>query len=229
MDEVSECKLAYAAGCPVTISTTNGDRLEEGTILVSQPSLSDPGNIIYTVMIFMEGSQARLEDIDAQRIKYRRVNLFDPEGAAKQETATGFAGSPPAASFQQAQRSTEDNYLSKAKILACVSDDTDEVPSSIAWDSSSMDNKEGAGSSDKRNDTPDSATATSKKKLRMDTTAAKHVVASHGHHSARSGKSTGSHESGMEIKIPAWLQRTYHSQRQLFCKSNIPLHNSLFA
>jgi len=232
VEEVSEDKLAYGANCPVTVSINpNEDGSDEGTVLLCEPSSSDPGKFLYTVMILMEGSQARFESgIDAKCIKYRKVKT-DTENAATTETA---AASPVAASVQKEQPSATNNDPSTAKIsvsASAVHPDEGRVPSSITCDSvSKSSSKEvGAGSSNKRKHTPDIAsplTATPKRKLRVDTTPANNnapykpdigrSINSYSHDNISSSRGMGNHDTRMEMKIPVWLQRDRQSQRDLF-------------
>ena len=94
-EEVSEEELAYGNGCPVSIidlsdgNVVDGEKDEEGaqkekdganknssdgTVLYSEPSPTDPGKVVYTIMIKGEGSQARYEsNVKAERVKYRKV------------------------------------------------------------------------------------------------------------------------------------------------------------
>jgi len=96
VEEVSEHKLAYGANCPVTVTidcNEDGSAVEEGSILLSEPSSSDPSKILYTVMICMEESQARYEDgIDANRIRYRKIKA-DTKVAVATKTDALAAGS----------------------------------------------------------------------------------------------------------------------------------------
>eukprot|EP00580_Thalassiosira_gravida_P021337 CAMPEP_0201677892 /NCGR_PEP_ID=MMETSP0494-20130426/45045_1 /ASSEMBLY_ACC=CAM_ASM_000839 /TAXON_ID=420259 /ORGANISM="Thalassiosira gravida, Strain GMp14c1" /LENGTH=555 /DNA_ID=CAMNT_0048160945 /DNA_START=209 /DNA_END=1872 /DNA_ORIENTATION=+ len=89
-EEVSERNLAYAANCPVTIHTTidaanekDSNRSNDGTILLCEPSSTNPGKFCYTIMI--ESSSSADDDgsssqatyfesgIHGERIQYRKV------------------------------------------------------------------------------------------------------------------------------------------------------------
>lgn len=74
-EQLSEQDLAYGSQCSVFIrpKEEGGDPLH-GTILLSEKSPTDATKFVYTVMILMEGNQARFEDgVECDRIKYREV------------------------------------------------------------------------------------------------------------------------------------------------------------
>jgi len=71
VEEVTQDKLGYAAGCQVTIASDkeNGSDVE-GTVLLCEPS---PTGLIYTIQTSVEGFQANYEaGVDAKRVKYRK-------------------------------------------------------------------------------------------------------------------------------------------------------------
>ena len=77
VEEVTQDKLAYAAGCQVTIASDKEDGSDvDGTVLLCEPS---PTGLVYTVMTTpVEGFQANYEaGVDAKRVKYRRVKSID--------------------------------------------------------------------------------------------------------------------------------------------------------
>jgi len=98
VDEVGEKELAYGASCPVYIVADSDAAAEEeedsgeekkedeevatqknsidGTVLYAEPSSTEPGKVVYTIMIHGEegGTQSRYEtNIKAERVKYRKV------------------------------------------------------------------------------------------------------------------------------------------------------------
>jgi len=72
VEEVTQDKLAYAAGCRVTIASDKEDGSDvEGTVLLCEPS---PTGLVYTIMMTpVKGFQANYEaGVDAKRVKYRK-------------------------------------------------------------------------------------------------------------------------------------------------------------
>eukprot|EP00984_Skeletonema_dohrnii_P031384 scaffold23780_cov72-Skeletonema_dohrnii-CCMP3373.AAC.1 len=82
-EEVKETHLGFGALCPVTIisdnkSGTAGDDTSEGEIVMCTTDANN--KVVYTAMIFMDGSQVKYEsEIDAARVKYRKVKVNDME------------------------------------------------------------------------------------------------------------------------------------------------------
>jgi len=226
-EEVSEHKLAFGANCPVTIDC-NGDEsaVEEGTILLCEPSSSDPSQILYTVMIFMEESQARYEDgIDAKRIRYRKEKV-DTNVAGAVKTDAPVAGSRVHNDQPSARKNTDPPTANKS--VMAEHPDKEPVPSSITCDSVSKNShqnsgEKGAASSNKRAHAPDIASPmTTTPKKSPDTSRAKNFgnykqdshrsINSHSHESVSSSKDN----TRFEIKTPYWLQRDRDSQNNLF-------------
>ena len=140
IDEVSEDQLAYGANCPVVIEASDEGRpvSELGTVLFCEPSSMDIGKFIYTVMIFMEGSEARYEGgIDAERIKYRKVNMVNAKIATKAENAAAAEGVN--VSKKQPSATNNSNGRHSAKVTASApavhNPDREAVPSSITCNS----------------------------------------------------------------------------------------------
>ena len=107
IDEVGEKELAYGASCPVTILDSDAaakevdeeekkedysnkdkggatQKSQAGTVLYAEPSSTEPGKVVYTIMVHgeeEEGTQARyVTGIKAERVKYRKVideNVLD--------------------------------------------------------------------------------------------------------------------------------------------------------
>ena len=80
IEEVTQDKLAYAAGCQVIISSDKDDGSDiEGTVLLCEPS---PTGLIYTIQTSVEGFQANYEaGVDAKLVKYRKVTTTDDKKA----------------------------------------------------------------------------------------------------------------------------------------------------
>ncbi|KAL9187358.1 hypothetical protein ACHAXT_001461 [Thalassiosira profunda] len=89
VDDVPEKNLAYAANCPVTISSHDKESAE-GTVLLCEPvaqSNEEPRKLLYTAMVSTEGCRARYESgIERGRLKFRRVaKLAPPENVVAQK------------------------------------------------------------------------------------------------------------------------------------------------
>ena len=98
VEEVTQDKLAYAAGCKVTISSDkDGGSDIEGTVLLCEPS---PTGLLYTIQTSVEGFQANYESgVDAKRIKYRKsvdTTTDDNKGGGIAEEKDTAAKSVPA-------------------------------------------------------------------------------------------------------------------------------------
>lgn len=76
VEEVTQDKLGYAAGCNVTIASDKEDGSDvEGTVLLCE---SSPTGLVYTIQTSVEGFQANYEaGVDAKRVKYRKLKSTD--------------------------------------------------------------------------------------------------------------------------------------------------------
>lgn len=235
VDEVSEKKLAYAANCPIIIDC-NGSAIE-GTILLCEQSPLDASKFLYTVMIPMEGCQARYEfGIEADRIKYRKAKTVNANDGTSRRPE-----SPTEVSVVQ-NESIEDVAAEKKPSAALESPPGIEqpggVPLSITCDSVANNvNKEGGGSvSSGRKRTSDvppdlCSPHLNTKNLRVDTSVnnTRHneqnkldsgrSFASQSVASSRGANNDYWYDNrSIEMKIPQWIQQTRGMQRNLFCK-----------
>jgi hypothetical protein len=224
VEEVSEHNLAYGAKCPVTI-----DSKEEGIVLLSEFLPSHPGTFLYTVMIFMEGSQARYEvGIDARRIKYRKV----AKGVSAHDDAVAAAAVAGALTEEQSSEKSGDPPIARKPSSALVVPAGEvTVPSSITCESLT-DNSTSEGGNDgrKKRDRRDNESPLTITPIRSRRVENAHPIGEslHNQDSLRSINS-GSHASGTNnsggprtpeivMKVPDWVQRDHQSQPSLFCK-----------
>jgi len=232
IEEVSEDQLAYGSNCPVIIEANEGRPVSEGTVLFCEPSSMDPGKFIYTVVIFMEGSEARYEGgIDAERIKYRKVNTVNAKIATnKAENAA--AAESVNVSKKQPSATNNSNGRHSAKITASApavhNPDGEAVPSSITCNSADKSKrKEGGSDSSNRRSISDS---TANKKMRVDTSSLANnddackegnlrSTVSYSNDSVGGSKDNAhgtNHGTRMDMSVPLWLQRNRKSQEDLF-------------
>mmetsp|Transcript_26006 Transcript_26006/g.47821 ORF Transcript_26006/g.47821 Transcript_26006/m.47821 type:complete len:463 (-) Transcript_26006:115-1503(-) len=189
IEEVSEDHLAYGANCSVSIDI--GDKLVEGTILLCKPASDDPGKFLYTVMTSTEGRFMYTEDIDAERVVYRKV---------KTDTTITETTDSLAASIRK--DATPADYEPKDKLPASGSTANPKegtVPASI----SCRNNEEGGAG--RRNE-----------KMREDTAFSTNDAHSKSTISVGSSKSKNYNETQMQMNLPLWLQRDLPSQKKLF-------------
>ena len=198
VEEVTESQLAYAANCPVIVSTSNDDDESEveGTVLLPKPSDTDPSSFQYTVMMVINGSLARYEDgIDSTRIKYRN------DVKVKPDTKVGLKD--------------DTSIVQKNEVL---------VPSSITCDSvaniisTGKRARETAASVDTLNVT----SKNSKKKRNLgNTKGSSGSMTSYIPHHRIEMKSHYMQNHGapqLVINVPSWLQHTRSEQQQLYGK-----------
>jgi len=211
VDEVIETNLGYAANCPVTVTNNDDGSEVEGTVLLCEPSPSDPSTFLYTVMVMVDDFQARYEDgIDAKRIKHRKV---------KSDATNDERSKPAAVSVANDQKEgllTTNNPAASG----CKLDSVGAVPLSITCDS--------FAEKDNTLPKPDLAspltatTATSKGRgLQVDTAQTNRSSKSESCRSLNNFSHASDSSRGMNgfaIEIPQWLQRDRLSQRNLFCK-----------
>ena len=211
VDEVIENKLGYAANCPITITNNDDGSEVEGTVLLCEPSPSDPSTFLYTVMVMVDDFQARYEEkVDAKHIKFRKVKSDAINDERKKPTAVSVAND-------------QNNDASGKQIAALevhTGDGTAPVPLSITCDS--------FAEKDNTLPKPDLAspltatTATSKGRgLQVDTAQTNRSSKSESCRSLNNFSHASDSSRGMDgfaIEIPKWLQRDRLSQRNLFCK-----------
>lgn len=235
VEEVSENELAYGAQCPVAVEGEDGST-ENGTVLLCNPSSSDPRKIVYVIMVMVEGIGRYEEGVDAGRVRYRR-------SGAQVAVAPVSASDGPILSGQKV-KPTESKDLEKslakksAAKAAEVTPEKELVPTSMAFDEESCEDnslgKATAGSEacpGPNNVSPPAACLTKN-----------HALSAHsGSHNTSRGQCNqycycsadsfsrdvvgssreermGHNESSFEMKIPAWLQKNREAQRNLFCK-----------
>jgi hypothetical protein len=214
-EEVPEHNLAYGATCPVTI-----DSKEEGIVLLPERSPSHSGEFLYTVMIFMDGPQARYEvGVDARRIKYRKVakevsaheDAAAVAGALTEEQSLEKSGHPPIA-----------NTPSSASVVP-AGEVT--VPSSIACDSLTKNSTDEGGTDGKRKrvhrDIESPLTITPMKSHRVEIARSMQDCCrsiNSGSQDSATINSGDSNNLEIVMTLPEWIGRDHQSQQKLFCK-----------
>mmetsp|Transcript_30476 Transcript_30476/g.56297 ORF Transcript_30476/g.56297 Transcript_30476/m.56297 type:complete len:525 (+) Transcript_30476:104-1678(+) len=240
IEEVSEDQLAYGSNCPVIIEANEGRPVSEGTVLFCEPSSVDIGKFIYTVMIFMEGSEARYEcGIDAEHIKYRKVNTVNAKIANKAEDAAAES-----VSKKQPSAANNSNGHHLAKIAASAPavhnpDGKEAVPSSITCNSADKSKRKAGGLDDSSNRSTHQqqqpckliSDSTANKKMRVDTSSSLannddackegnlRSTVSYSNDSVGGSKDNAhgtNHGTRMDMSVPLWLQRNRKSQEDLF-------------
>jgi hypothetical protein len=214
-EEVPEHNLAYGATCPVTI-----DSKEEGIVLLPERSPSHSGEFLYTVMICMDGPQARYEvGVDARRIKYRKVakevsaheDAAAVAGALTEEQSLEKSGHPPIA-----------NTPSSALVVP-AGEVT--VPSSIACDSLTKNSTDEGGTDGKRKrvhrDIESPLTITPMKSHRVEIARSMQDCCrsiNSGSQDSATINSGDSNNLEIVMTLPEWIGRDHQSQQKLFCK-----------
>ncbi|KAL7551126.1 hypothetical protein ACHAWF_014323 [Thalassiosira exigua] len=171
VEEVSERELAYAAGCPVTVATESdsdgGKSAVEGTVLLCEPSPSDPKETIYTVMFSAGEERSRFErGIESSRVKYRK------DGTEKApEAVDATPAVKPTVKKGPSQKVADGPSPQKDPVP--VSAAADAVPASITCDSLSGERKRAAEetpvpSASGRPDVVSPLSATPKKRTRSE-------------------------------------------------------------
>ena len=213
VDEVTETKLGYAANCPVTVTNNDDGSEVEGTVLLCEPSPSDPSTLLYTVMVMVDDFQARYEDgIDAKRIKYRKVKSDTTNDVRKEAAANSEAN----------DQNNDPAGKQIAALEVYTGDGTVPVPLSITCDAA-VEKKDHTHNSELTSPLT-ATTATAKGRgLQVDTAQTNRSSKSESSRSLNnfsyaSGRSRDN--DGFTIEIPSWLQRDRQSQRNLFCKLN---------
>ena len=209
IDEVAEKELYYGSSCPVTIAAeeddgngnSSSDEGQEGTVLYCEQSSKDPSKIVYTVMIYNEGtSQARyVENIQAESVKYRNIQVVPTNTEAEEEEEGG-----------EVQK--QDVVDNQKKTVAAV-------PLSITCESTaSHPNKKmkhsplhsvGGGSSSKHSGGGSTRGSDHDGSGRMKSVS----IANHD-----DGEKDTERGTRIDIRVPIWLQRDGSMQQDLFCK-----------
>ena len=191
VEEVTQDKLGYAAGCKVIVASDNEDGSDvDGKVLLCEPSST---GLVYTIQTSVEGFQANYEaGVDAKRVKYRKVKSTDiitddnkGDGVAAKEKDT--AKSVPA------------------------------VPLSITCDS----NNSKDGTTLSASTTPTSKRASQPQHVNTNTRTTGGYNEPHSRRSITSTSSaskTANHDNRIVLNIPIWLQKDFKSQRSLFCE-----------
>lgn len=218
-EEVNETKLGFGALCPVTIISDNksgtADDTSEGEIVMCTTDANN--KVVYTAMIFMDGSQVKYEsEIDAARVKYRKVKVNDMESNEEHAGNTNAIST----STKQTTDCKEDKVDKMNATQHPQQPPTQRyVPSSITCSDSVSkrsfaDSNDGGGdSSRKRARYPTGA------KLEVDGGYDAPAIASNSHDATN--VKLLSHPkfpnvSKLEITPPLWLQKDRPSQRSLF-------------
>ena len=191
VEEVTQDKLGYAAGCQVTIASDkeNGSDVE-GTVLLCE---SSPNGLVYTIQTSVEGFQANYEaGVDAKRVKYRKEKTVDTttddnkgDGvAAKEEKDT--AKSVPA------------------------------VPLSITCDSNNS--KDGTTLSASTTPTAKRASQPQHVNTNTRTTGGYNVTQDSRRSITSTSSASKTANKPLVLTIPSWLQKDFKLQRSLFCE-----------
>lgn len=217
VEEVCEQDLAYGANCPVVV-----DNSAAGVVLLSEMSPSSlPCKFVYTVMISLGGSRARYEaGVTASRIKYRKVANEDFDGGAA-TTAAAIDNDQP-----KDAPSIKPALLTPAMLTACV-EAASAVPTSIICDekiSRVVTDTEKKRDHEKMSS---SLKITPMKSHRLDATRST-TNSLHLQDSRRSFNNCSIdgpiNNSGVDnngdivLTVPAWIQQSHLSQRDLFCE-----------
>ena len=208
-EEVKEKDLGYGMRCPVTIKQSETEDTMEGEIVMCTTDQNN--NVVYTAMIYVGKSQVKFEsDIDAERVKYRKVETDDAQSNKDSDPDTNAI--------------TTSTDGGKEKALKMHVTPPSQKPMSERFVPSSITCKDSAS---KRgiNESINSAGSSSKKKPRYndikreagdgnptppDPDPRSHINFKSPPHS----KSPNMQR--LQIAVPKWLQRDRTSQRNLF-------------
>ncbi|KAL7427503.1 hypothetical protein ACHAXM_000874 [Skeletonema potamos] len=225
-EEVQESHLGFGATCLVTIVPKHDEDVTtdslEGEIVMCMPSPTDPNNqVVYTAMIFMDGSQLRYESgIEAARVKFRKVDAV--QGTESHEDNI---------TAHNADENAHDETDGKIKVDTMdttppppMSTTQRYVPSSITCsDSVSMMNASKSPISPVSKRSNDSARDSSQKRARYPNEAKHGEVDGGGNFGPISASNSYispppkfPNVPRLEITVPLWLQRDRESQKTLF-------------
>ena len=191
VEEVTQDKLGYAAGCKVIVASDKDGSDVEGKVLLCEPSSI---GLVYTIQTSVEGFQANYEaGVEAKRVKFRKAKTVDTttddnkgDGVAAKEKDT--AKSVPA------------------------------VPLSITCDSNNS--KDGTTLSASTTPTSKRASQPQHVNTNTRTTGGYNVTQDSRRSitSTSSASKTANHDNRIVLNIPIWLQKDFKSQRSLFCE-----------